>query len=421
MLDYRDLYKNIDTYKQAFQNRSHDFDASAFKKLVEDKLEVQQQVESKREEMNRESKKFKKQKITPEAAENLRTLKNDIKELEAKLSELSNALDLELLITPNIPADRSPVGNDSEDNSEISRWGELPSFDFDPRDHFEIGNQLGIFDFNMAAKVTGARFAVIKGKGAILEQALKSFFIAQALENGYELVSVPYIVNRDTITGTGQLPKFEFDMFSLSLNDGTYYLIPTAEVPVTGLHANEIIASETLPLKYCSLTPCFRKEAGSAGRDTKGLIRLHQFEKLELVKYVSPEKSWDELESLTRDAEGILKKLQIPFRRMALCTGDLGFASAFTYDIEVWMPGQSQYREVSSCSLYTDYQARRLKTRYRQSDKQTAFVHTINGSGLPIGRTLAAIIENYQQQDGSLLIPEVLRQYTGFDKIEAID
>jgi seryl-tRNA synthetase len=421
MLDYRDLYKNLEIYEKAFQNRSHDFDAAGFKRLVEDKLDVQQEVESKREQMNRESKKFKRQKITPEAAENLRSLKSDIKDLETKLSELSNALDLELLVTPNIPTDRAPIGSNSEDNSEVNRWGNIPFFEFDTRDHFDIGNQLGIFDFNMAAKVTGARFAVVKGKGAILEQALKSFFIAEALKNGYELVSVPFIVNRDTITGTGQLPKFEFDMFSLSLNEGTYYLIPTAEVPVTGLHANEIIPADALPLKYCSLTPCFRKEAGSAGRDTKGLIRLHQFEKLELVKYASPEHSWDELESLTADAEGILKKLQIPHRRMALCTGDLGFASAFTYDIEVWMPGQSQYREVSSCSLYTDYQARRLKTRYRQSEKQTALVHTINGSGLPIGRTLAAIIENYQQADGSLLIPEVLQQYTGFEKIEPLD
>lgn len=420
MLDYRDVYQNLESYQKAFENRSHNFEAAEFKNLVDRKLSVQKEVELKREEMNRESKKFKKQRITPEAAENLRSLKNDIKDLDAQLTELSNALELELLITPNIPADRCPTGSSSDQNVESSRWGKTPSFEWEPLDHSEIGHKLGILDFNMAAKVTGARFAVVKGKGAILEQALKNFFIQEAIKNGYELVSVPFIVNRDTITGTGQLPKFEFDMFSVSLNDSNYFLIPTAEVPVTGLHANEILAVENLPLKYCSLTPCFRKEAGSAGRDTKGLIRLHQFEKLELVKYVHPDSSWEELEALTENAESLLRKLELPFRRMSLCSGDLGFASAFTYDIEVWMPGQDQYREISSCSLYTDYQARRLKTRFRQSEKQTAFVHTINGSGLPIGRTMAAVIENYQQADGSIVIPEVLRAYTGFDRIDIV-
>jgi seryl-tRNA synthetase len=318
-----------------------------------------------------------------------------------------------MLTLPNLPNPGVKIGKSADDNLEVRRWGEPPRFDFDPKNHWDIGETLGILDFSRAAKIAGARFAVYRDAGAKLERALINFMLdLHTTEHGYKEVLPPALVNRAALVGTGQLPKFEEDLFHLA--PGDYFLIPTAEVPLTNLHRDEMLEREELPIKYVAYTPCFRSEAGSYGKDVRGLIRQHQFNKVEMVKFSEPESSYDELESMTLNAEEVLKRLRLPYRVVELCTGDMGFPSAKTYDLEVWLPGQNTYREISSCSNCEDFQARRANIRYRKDKKgKPIFVHTLNGSGLAVGRTLVAILENYQQKDGSVVIPEVLRPYMG--------
>ncbi|MFA5616894.1 MAG: serine--tRNA ligase, partial [Syntrophorhabdaceae bacterium] len=321
------------------------------------------------------------------------------------------------LIIPNIPDGSVPVGASDEDNKVVKTWGEKPAFDFEPKAHWDLGEDLDILDPKRAVKITGSRFALYKSHGALLERALINFMLDLHIrEHGYTEVLPPFMVNRTSMTGTGQLPKFEEELFHLDGVD--YFLIPTAEVPVTNIHADEILKEEQLPVKYVSYTPCFRKEAGAHGKDTRGLTRLHQFNKVELVKFAHPDNSFDELEGLLLDAEDVLKRLDIHYRVSALCTGDLGFSSAKTYDIEVWLPGQEIYREISSCSCFTDFQARRAKIRFRRQGGKTELVHTLNGSGLAIGRTVMAVMENYQNTDGTINIPDALKPYMhGLDRI----
>jgi seryl-tRNA synthetase len=323
-----------------------------------------------------------------------------------------------ILAIPNIPHESVPVGKDSDDNIEMRRFSEPRKFDFDPKPHWELGETLGILDPETAAKVTGARFHFYKGLGARLERSIYTFYLNYHTENsGYTEIFPPYMVNRASMTGTGQLPKFEEDAFHVSNND--YFLIPTAEVPVTNMHRDEILDGARLPIKYCAYSACFRAEAGSAGRDTRGLIRQHQFNKVELVKFSRPENSYEELEKLTNDAEKVLQALGLPYRVVTLCTGDLGFSAAKTYDIEVWMPSYGRYVEISSCSNFEDFQARRAAIRFKDSPRDKArYVHTLNGSGVAVGRTVAAIMENYQNEDGSITVPEVLRPYMGTDIIK---
>ncbi len=344
---------------------------------------------------------------------------DEIKEKDALLQAIEEKLRLFLLVVPNLPDESVPVGRSAEANVEVRRVGEPPRFDFIPKAHWDVGTDLGLLDFERATKVSGARFAFAYGALARLERALVSFMLdLHTKERGYREAITPYLVNRDTLTGTGQLPKFEGDLFKTRLGERDLFLIPTAEVPLTYLHAEEILEAAQLPLKYAAFTPCFRSEAGSHGKDVRGLIRQHQFHKVELVKLTTPETSMAELESMTADAEEVLKRLGLAFRTMVLCTGDLGSNAAKTYDIEVWLPAQDSYREISSCSNCTDYQARRSSIRYRPGEKgKPRFVHTLNGSGLAVGRTAIAILENYQQKDGSVLVPEALRSYMGTDRI----
>jgi seryl-tRNA synthetase len=364
----------------------------------------------------------KKKKEGQEASELIAEMKKvsqEMKELDVIVQEKEKALQDFLLTVPNLPHSTVPVGRDSSDNVEVRRWGEIPRFDFEPKPHWDIGEELGILDFKTGAKLAGARFTLYLDLGAKIERALINFMLdLHTREHGYREVLPPFMVNRTTMTGTGQLPKFEEELFKVEGTD--YFLIPTAEVPVTNIHQDEVLEEGALPLYYTAYTPCFRKEAGSYGKDVRGLIRQHQFNKVELVKVTKPENSYDELEKLTSNAEEVLRRLNIPYRVVALCTGDVGFAAAKTYDIEVWLPGQNAFKEISSCSNCEDFQARRAKIRYRISGKsKTEYVHTLNGSGLAVGRTLIAILENYQQADGSVLIPEVLRPYLfGVERIE---
>ncbi|MEK7850903.1 MAG: serine--tRNA ligase [Deltaproteobacteria bacterium] len=343
----------------------------------------------------------------------IREKSDEIKELDGRLSEIERDLQSLLYNIPNIPHESVPLGKGSEDNVEIKKWGEPKQFSYQPKPHWEIGESLNILDFDRGAKITGARFTLYKGLGARLERALINFMLdLHTGQHGYTEVLPPFIVNRESMTGTGQLPKFEEDLFKLDGID--YFLIPTAEVPVTNIYRDEILQADDLPIKYAAYTPCFRKEAGSYGKDTRGLIRQHQFNKVELVKFSTPERSYEELETLLADAEDVLQKLGVPYRVVVLCTGDMGFSSAKTYDIEVWLPGQNVYREISSCSNFEEFQARRAGIRFRRGEKsKPEFVHTLNGSGLAVGRTLVAILENYQQKDGSVVIPEALRPYMG--------
>jgi seryl-tRNA synthetase len=345
-----------------------------------------------------------------------------IKALEARLQEIEARIREVLLLLPNAPHESVPVAGDASGNVEVRRVGEPPRFDFDPKSHWDLGPELGILDFERAAKISGARFAVYWGLGARLERALTQFMLdLHTRERGYREVIPPYLVSPETMLGTGQLPKFEGDLFKTKAGERDLYLIPTAEVPLTALHRDEILEREALPLKYVSFTPCFRSEAGSYGKDVRGLIRQHQFHKVELVKLTPAESSFDELESMVADAEEVLKRLGLAYHVVVLCTGDMGFNAAKTYDIEVWLPGQNAYREISSCSNCTDFQARRSNIRYRPEPKaKPHFVHTLNGSGLAVGRTLIAVLENYQQKDGSVVIPEALRPYMGgVERIEA--
>jgi seryl-tRNA synthetase len=336
-----------------------------------------------------------------------------VKALEESLAGIQAQLEALVLTIPNLPHHSVPVGADENDNPVVSTWGEPPQFDFEALNHWDIGEALGIIDFEAAARMTGARFVVLKGAGARLERSLTSLMLdIHTTEHGYTEILPPFMVNSRAMTGTGQLPKFAEDLFHLEGTD--YWLIPTAEVPVTNLHMDETLAGERLPLLYTAYTPCFRAEAGSHGKDVRGLIRQHQFDKVELVRMVRPEQSWDHLEQLTANAETILQRLELPYRKVALCTGDMGFSSAKTYDLEVWLPGQNRYREISSCSNFEDFQARRIGLRFKDKGaKGTTLVHTLNGSGLAVGRTLVAILENYQQADGSVTIPQALKPYMG--------
>lgn len=349
----------------------------------------------------------------------MKKVSQEVKDLDRIVEEKERALQEFLLVIPNLPHPSVPKGTDSSENEEVRRWGEIPKFDFEPKPHWDIGEELGILDFKTGAKIAGARFTLYWDLGAKLERALINFMLdLHTREHGYQEVLPPFMVNRTTMTGTGQLPKFEEELFKIEGLE--YFLIPTAEVPVTNIHQDEVLEEGVLPLYYTAYTPCFRKEAGSYGKDTRGLIRQHQFNKVELVKFSKPESSYEELEKLLSNAEEVLKRLKLPYRVVTLCTGDLGFSASKTYDIEVWLPGQNTFKEISSCSNFEDFQARRAKIRYRVSGKsKTEYVHTLNGSGLAVGRTLVAILENYQQPDGSVVIPEVLRPYLyGVERIE---
>ena len=353
---------------------------------------------------------------TSELMDQMRELSDKIACFRDKLSKIESKEKEILLSIPNIPNKDVPIGKSDKDNLEVRRWGEPLEFKFEPLSHWELGKRLDILDSERAGKITGSRFNIYKNLGAKLERAIINFYLDTHTENGYKEILPPFIVNADSMTGTGQLPKFKDDVFKISKID--YYLIPTAEVPVTNMHRGEILEGKDLTLKYCAYSACFRSEAGSAGRDTRGLIRQHQFNKVELVKFSKPENSYEELESLTNDAERLLQLLEIPYRVVCLCSGDLGFSSAKTYDIEVWMPSYKRYLEISSCSNFEDYQARRMQIRYKNSAKDKAeLIHTLNGSGLAVGRTVAAILENYQNADGSVTIPEVLIKYMGTDII----
>ena len=423
MLDIKRIRADFEGVKERVEFRGKgDFGLENIKMLDEKRRVVLADVEAKKSRQNAASKeipKLKKEgKDTAELMAEMKALSNEIKELDGHLSEIEEELKEALLSVPNTPAMGVPKGDDDSDNVEIRKFMEPTTFDFEPKAHWDIGEDLGLLDFERAAKIAGARFTVYKGLGARLERAVISFMLdLHTIDQDYEEILPPFMVNRNAMIGTGQLPKFEEDMFYVPQKD--FFLIPTAEVPVTNLRSGEILDGSTLPINYTAYTPCFRAEAGSAGRDTRGLIRQHQFNKVELVKFVRPETSFDQLEKLTADAEEVLKILEIPYRVVQLSSGDLGFSSAMTYDIEVWMPSYNRYVEISSCSNFLDFQARRANIRFRDGKDKPEFVHTLNGSGLAVGRTVAAILENYQQADGSVVIPEALRKYMGVDKIEA--
>jgi seryl-tRNA synthetase len=422
MLDIKRIREEFDLVKKSIESRGQgDFEIGNVRKLDEKRRSILATVEQMKNKQNQDSKqipKLKKEgKDISELMKEMKTLSDKIKSLDAEVSEVEQELRNALLNIPNTPSPDVPVGESDEDNLEVRKWGEPRVFDFEFKSHWDVGQDLDILDFERAAKISGARFTVYKGMGARLERSVINFMLdLHTQEHGYTEVLPPFMVNRDAMTGTGQLPKFEEDMFWVPAKD--FFLVPTAEVPVTNLRMNEIIEAEELPIYYTAYTPCFRKEAGSAGRDTRGLIRQHQFNKVELVKFVRPETSYQELESLLNAAEEVLKRLEIPYRVVCLSTGDLGFSSAKTYDIEVWMPSYGKYVEISSCSNFESYQARRANIRFRPEVKgKPEFVHTLNGSGLAVGRTCAAILENYQQSDGSVIVPEVLRPYMGIDRI----
>jgi len=418
LLDIKLLRSDLDKVKQAMATRGKNLEElDRFMNLDTKRRELLQETEQLKNRRNVVSQEVAQLKKAKENADHLieemKVVGDRIKVLDEEIRGLETELDAILLALPNLPQQDVPVGLSEEENVEIRRIGEVPAFAFEPKPHWEVAQQLGILDFEAAAKVTGSRFVFYKGLGARLERALYNFMMdLHADQHGYQEMLPPQIVNRDSLTGTGQLPKFEEDVFKL---EGTeYFLIPTAEVPVTNYYRDDILTAEDLPQNFVALSACFRSEAGSAGRDTRGLIRQHQFNKVELVKLTLPESSNDELEKLTADAEAVLKLLKLPYRVITLCTGDLGFSSSKTYDLEVWLPNSDTYREISSCSNFLDFQARRANIRFRRDSKaKPEFVHTLNGSGLAIGRTVAAILENYQQEDGSVLIPDVLRPYMG--------
>jgi seryl-tRNA synthetase len=417
MLEIKFMRQNLSMVQAAMTARGHHAELDTFKKCDDKRRDILQEIESLRHQRNMVSDQIAEMRKAGDDTEALvvemRGVSSRIKELDKKLSKNQETVDTFLLGLPNIAHPSVPVGADETDNPVIRKVGKLPEFASDPQAHWEIGSNLKILDLERASKITGARFPLYFGAGARLERALINFMLDTHInEHGYQEVLPPFIVNRQSMTNTGQLPKFEEDLFKLSGWD--YFLIPTAEVPVTNIHQGEILDEDLLPICYAAYTPCFRSEAGSYGKDTRGLIRQHQFNKVEMVKFSKPETSYDELESLLNNAEAILKKLEIPYQVVELCTGDLGFSAAKTYDIEVWMPAQNVYREISSCSNFEDFQARRANLRFkRKGQKGTQLVHTLNGSGLAVGRTVAAILENFQQIDGSVIIPESLRPYMG--------
>ncbi|MUV37967.1 Serine--tRNA ligase [Lentibacillus sp. JNUCC-1] len=418
MLDMKYLRTHFEDVKARLNHRGEDLsELERFGELDEHRRSLIAQVEQLKAKRNEASKQIPKLKKEGEDADHIikemREVGDQIAEFDDKLKTIEDQLSHIMLSIPNIPHESVPVGEDEGDNVEVRTWGEQPEFTYEAQPHWDIATQLGILDFERAAKVTGSRFVFYTGLGARLERALMSFMMdLHADEHGYQEMLPPYIVNRDSLTGTGQLPKFAEDVFKLE--DDDFFLIPTAEVPVTNYHRDEILQEDDLPKKYVAFSGCFRSEAGSAGRDTRGLIRQHQFNKVELVHFAKPEESYEALETLTQNAERVLQLLKLPYRVMSMCTGDLGFTAAKKYDIEVWIPAQNQYREISSCSNFEDFQARRAGVRFRRGPKgKPEYVHTLNGSGLAIGRTVAAILENYQQEDGSVLVPEVLQPYMG--------
>jgi seryl-tRNA synthetase len=417
MLEIKFVSQNLSAVRNSLEKRGYQVDLDAFKKCDDERRVILQEIESLRHERNVVSDRIAALKKAGEDPESLvlemRAVSSKIKDLDKQLAENQETVSDVLMEIPNIPHPSVPVGADELENPIIRTVGDLPKFEFEPKAHWEIGSQLNILDFDRAAKIAGARFPLYLGAGARLERALINFMLdIHTGEHGYREVLPPFIVNRQTMTHTGQLPKFEADLFKLA--GWEYFLIPTAEVPVTNIHQDEILDADDLPVYYTAYTPCFRSEAGSYGKDTRGLIRQHQFNKVELVKFCQPETSYDELESLLNHAEAILKRLEIPYQVIELCTGDLGFSAAKTYDIEVWMPAQGRYREISSCSNFENFQARRANIRFkRKGQKGTQLVHTLNGSGLAVGRTVAAILENCQQPDGSVVIPRRLRPYMG--------
>lgn len=418
MLDLKFLRANFAEVKEKLQHRGEDLtDLGKFEELDRTRRELileVEQLKSKRNEVSQQVAVLKREKQNADQLiAEMKEVGDKIKGLDDQLRDVEETLEKLLLSIPNIPHESVPVGETEDDNIEIRKWGELPNFEFEPKPHWDVADGLGIVDFERAGKVTGSRFVFYKGLGAKLERALFNFMLdLHTEEHGYEEVLPPYIVNRASMTGTGQLPKFEEDAFRIESED--FFLIPTAEVPVTNLHRDEILSGEDLPINYAAFSACFRSEAGSAGRDTRGLIRQHQFNKVELVKFVKPEDSYEELEKLTGHAEKVLQLLGLPYRVLSMCTGDLGFTAAKKYDIEVWIPSYETYREISSCSNFESFQARRANIRFRREPKgKPEAVHTLNGSGLAIGRTVAAILENFQQADGSVVIPEVLRPYMG--------
>lgn len=417
MLDVRLLRDDLDDVKARMATRGTLVDWDEFVSLDRTRREALAQIERLKEQKNRlsgEIGKLKKSGADASALmEEVEQVSAAIRDGEAPLRDVEAGFEAFMLTMPNLPHPSVKVGKSADDNLEVRRWGEPTKFDFEPKNHWDIGEELGILDFSRAAKIAGARFAVYRGLGARLERALINFMLdLHTGENGYKEMLPPALVNRDALVGTGQLPKFEEDLFHLA--PGDYFLIPTAEVPLTNLHREEMLDRSDLPIKYVAYTPCFRSEAGSYGKDVRGLIRQHQFNKVEMVKLTEPETSYDELESMVANAEEVLKRLGLPYRVVELCTGDMGFGAAKTYDLEVWVPAQKTYREISSCSNCEDFQARRANIRYRKEAKgRPLFVHTLNGSGLAVGRTLVAILENYQQKDGSVVVPEVLRPYMG--------
>ena len=417
MLDIKSLRQEPERIKEALKKRNNDLDITPAIELDKKRRAVLQEAEQKKAQQNAISKKIPAMKkagedTAPIFAE-MKELSNEIKGYDEQVREIDEELRNFMLRIPNIPNDSCPVGKDDSENVEVRRWGEPRKFDFEFKPHWDLGTDLDILDFERGTKIAGTRFTVYKGLGSRLERSVIQYFLnSHTEENGYTEIFPPFMVNRASMTGTGQLPKFEEDAYNVKNND--FFMIPTAEVPVTNLHRDEILDGTKLPIKYCAYSACFRAEAGSAGRDTRGLIRQHQFNKVEMVKFAHPDHSYEELESLTNDAERLLQGLGLPYRVVCLSTGDLGFSSAKTYDLEVWMPSYGRYVEISSCSNFEDYQARRANIRFKDSPKDKAqFVHTLNGSGLAVGRTVAAIMENYQNADGSITIPEALVGYMG--------
>lgn len=423
MLDMKFVRENPELVMDAMRKRNANVNLDEFLELEKKRRELTLQVEALKSQRNAASQEIGKMKKAGENADaqmaEVRALGDKIAEYDKELKDIEARLKEILMTIPNMPAADTPVGSSDADNPVVRTWREPAKFAFEPQAHWDIGEKLNILDVERAGKVSGARFTFYRGLGSRLERSVINFFLdIHTGENGYTEFFPPFIVNKDSMQGTGQLPKFAEDMFKLEGLD--YYLIPTAEVPITNLHRDEILSGDDLPLYYTAYSACFRAEAGSAGRDTRGLIRQHQFNKVELVKFTKPEDSWDELEKLTANAEKVLQLLELPYRVVRLCTGDIGFSSAATYDLEVWLPAANCYREISSCSNFLDFQARRANIRFRRDTKsKPEFVHTLNGSGVAVGRTVAAILENYQQADGSVIVPKVLRPYMGCDVIEA--
>ncbi|BAH05064.1 serine--tRNA ligase [Clostridium kluyveri] len=420
MLDLKRIRNNPEEIKKQLLNRGEDFELSIIDKVVsldEKRRKILVEVEALKNKRNQDSGEIAKIKRAGGNADTLvvemKQVSDNIKQYDIQLSEINDKIEYIMLRIPNIPNPAVPEGKLDEDNVEIRRWMEPTKFKFQPKAHWDIGTNLNILDFERGGKVAGSRFTFYRGLGARLERAIVSYYLDFHTEkHGYEEILPPYMVNRTSMIGTGQLPKFEEDAFRVANND--FFLIPTAEVPVTNFYRNEVLKGEDLPIKYVAYSACFRAEAGSAGRDTRGIIRQHQFNKVELVKFAKPEQSYDELEKLTNDAEDVIKGLKIPYRVVKICKGDLGFTAALKYDIEVWMPSYNRYVEISSCSNFEDFQARRVNIKYKETPKdKPKYIHTLNGSGVAIGRTVAAILENYQQDDGSVLIPEILKPYMG--------